>query len=362
MADWKQKISGAELSDQTKKFYVGQIERLLEETQKPIEWILSHPDETIEALGNTDYSLSTKRNRVSSICALFKYWGEASGDLSPEREKWCAAQKAMNKQSMDRVLEGVPTEREIVNWVPWNKVLDMERFMRKSEFASQRHLLLAMYTHMEPMRSDFGNVTIHQSQPPDQCTANENWIFLSSVPHQSTICLNQYKTHNKYGRFTRTVPESLVMIIRKSLIKNPRSHLFVSRDNQPYTKSNSFTKYANRTLYQIFGKHMSISLLRHSFISAIDFNKSTPGDLMSVSKNMMHSLSMQQMYRRAVPELSVNLDREDAPHYTAPLEPRANSSLYDEKKKRKKKKKKRKHAEQSQDMYHQSGSQRVFIV
>lgn len=358
---WKETIQNTDLSEKTKALYVGQIEKLLQETGKPIEWILAHPDETIRALDETDYSLPTKRNRVSSICSLFKYWGDASGELSPEREKWCAAQKRMNHESMVRILEGNPSTREIINWVPWNKVLRMERFLRKTEFASPKHLLLAMYTHIEPMRSDFGHVAILTAKP-EQCDSSMNWVFLSTVPHQSTICLNKYKTHNKYGTFTRILPESLVTILRANLAQHPRKYLFVTTSNMPYTKNNSFTKYANRTLYQIFGKHLSISLLRHSFISAIDYNRSTPGDLVSVSKNMMHSLSMQQMYRRSIPELSISLEGDaQAGDASRPEGVDERKEERREKKKKKTRRRRRRRESPTDPVYEGHGGRVLFV-
>lgn len=310
--DWKRYLLNSDISEASKKMYISQIDCLIESTKQPIEWIMSHPVEVLSAMEREDYSESMKKNRISSICSLFKHWDEAASEFPEERTAWANAQKSMNKQSMERTLTGDPSEREILNWVPWKKVLATESVLRKTECGSWRHLLLAMYTHIEPMRGDFGHVKIYTSEPPACETEQNNYLYLAPAQGQSRICLNEYKTSRKYGQFSRTIPESLVFIMTQSLREDPRDYLFVDVHGAPYAKKNSFVKFANRMLYSIFGKHMTISLLRHSFISAIDFNKSNAGDLMNVSRNMQHSIEMQQYYRRNVPEMQVALrdDRE----------------------------------------------------
>ncbi|MGA1564270.1 MAG: hypothetical protein ACO35C_06645 [Pontimonas sp.] len=323
---WQQFLRDSNLSEQTQNLYISQIQKIIDETERPVEWILSHPEETIRMFDNL--SESVKRNRLCAICSLFKHWPQAQSVLEEERARWCELHKTFTKRSAERIVNANATEREVVNWVPWKQVLKTEELLGKTEYASQRHLLLAMYTHIEPVRGDYGNVRIYMEEPqePSCDDEKENYIHLSASPGRSTLCLNRYKTCRKYGRFSRTIPDSLVAIVRKSLFDQPRDYLFVNTAGEPYTLNNSFVKFANRIFYGIFNKHMTISLLRHSFISAIDFNQSRPADLVQVSKNMMHSMAMQQFYRREIPEMEIALQSDDP----------------ERKKKKKKKKKKRK--------------------
>jgi hypothetical protein len=306
--DWKQYILSSDVSDLSKKMYISQIDKLIEDMEQPVEWIIAHPSQVYQRIRANGSSVSCMRNRVSAVCSLLKHWPSAGDEFKEERDTWCEYQKKLNSKNLERAMTGQPSEREVVNWVPWKRVLKTEEYLRTSEFGSLRHLVLAMYTHMEPMRGDFGNVRIYTTAPP-ACDAKDvgNYIFLSPHTGKSTICLNEYKTAKRYGQFNRALPESLVAVIRASLQNDPREYLFLSVSGEPYTKKNSYIKFANRMLYSIFGKHMSITLLRHAFISAIDFNASSAGDLMNVSKNMQHSIGMQQYYRRSVPETTVAL-------------------------------------------------------
>ncbi|NBS69140.1 hypothetical protein EBT31_09535 [bacterium] len=111
-------------------------------------------------------------------------------------------------------------------------------------------------------------------------------------------------------------------IIHESLRQNPRKFLFVQDNGEPYRRRNSFTKFSNRVLERIFGRNFTVSMIRHSFISeGIDFNKSPPGQLFDIAKNMHHSVAMQQLYRRHVdsdvpppPPTSYTVQMVDTPH------------------------------------------------
>jgi hypothetical protein len=358
--DWKRYILDSDISDASKKMYVSQLTLLLDETKQPIEWILSHPKDVLAMMDQGEFSDGMKKNRISSVCSLFKHWEEAAREFSNERTAWAEAQKTLNKQNIERTLTGDPSEREIVNWVPWRKVLDAESMLRKTECGSWRHLLLSMYTHIEPMRGDFGNVRLYTTEPPSCETSAGNYMYLSPTAGQSRICLNEYKTSKKYGQFSRSIPESLVFIIRASLRAEPRKYLFVNTNGQPYDKKNSFVKFANRMLYSIFHKHMSISLLRHSFITAIDFNKSNAGDLHQVSRNMQHSMEMQQYYRRNVPELNVSL--EDTPaRAQQPIPLRDREDREDREARRERRERRRKRRESRRSYINEDGAKIYYV-
>lgn len=311
MSSWQGYLQDPDLSEATQNAYKLHVQKLLDYVGKPVEWVLSHPKEVLAMMDNDpSVSNNTKRNRICAVCSLLKRWTTAASELAPERDVWMAAHKSLNKEKSESQMSGDPSEKELVNWVPWDKVLKAESVLAKTEFASLRHLVLSMYTHIEPVRADYGRLRLFWSDPPVCDADQENYVFISPSPGKSVLCLNRYKTVRRYGKFTRSLPESLVAVIRKSVHDDPRDYLFVTIHGEPYNLSNSFVKFVNRVLYDIFKKHMTISLMRHSFISAIDFNNSRPGDLIQVSKNMMHSVQMQQMYRRIVPEMEVQLEKE----------------------------------------------------
>jgi hypothetical protein len=301
----------SELGEVSKKQYVRQLKKIMETCgYDSVDDVLQNPVSAVRRLDQLQFSPSSKKAMVSSVCAVLKYNDDLQMRYPVEKKTWSEALREINKKEMERVSTAQPTQREMMNWVPWNDVLKKQRELHQTEYGSDRHLLLSLYTLIEPVRSDYGDVhvRIEDQSCDDLDKAGENYVKLSATSGASHMVLNKYKTHSKYGRFFRNIPDELVRIIAHNLEEAPREYLIIDTAGYPYTKSNSFNRYVNRTLYELFGKHITISLLRHSFISNIDFNKKTPAELMQISKNMQHSLGMQQLYRRHVPEFSVSLD------------------------------------------------------
>ena len=265
--------------------------------------IIRDPQKSIDKINSCDTSLASKKAMVAAVCALIKHDETLASTYAHVAPKWKNAMKSVNKIERDRVSTMEPSKREMDNWVSWQHVQTRERQLNSLEYGSDRHLILALYTLMEPVRCDYGNVEIYIGDKPDRDELNKkgvNYMRISKKSGKSYLVLNTYKTCRRYGCFSRYMPDDLVAIIVKNLEQNPRKHLIVSTSGRPYEKRNSYTRYVNETLFDIFGKRVTVSLLRHAYISSLDFNKLTPKDLGRISKNMQHSVGMQQMYRRRV--------------------------------------------------------------
>ena len=339
------------LSAASKSQYLRQLQKVVDVTKaSSIEHVILNPDGVLRTITMMQYSPSLKKSMVSSVCALFKYNESLRIKYPKEKEAWSTLLKNINRVEMDRVASAEPTPRETLNWVDWKTISAKERELAATEYASDRHMLLALYVLQEPVRSDYGNVHVCVDETPgrelDQ--KGENYILLSSTPGGSYLVLNKYKTKSRYGRFYRTVNDELVRIIACNLGRLPREYLVIDTAGEPYTNSGSFNKYVNRTLHEIFGKRVTINLLRHSFISGLDFNTSTPKQLMDISRHMMHSIGMQQLYRRHVDPVKVTLAEGGSidPPRTGPEGVQAESAELTEsmsRREHKKKHKKKKH-------------------
>lgn len=296
-------IQGSSLSKNSKIHYIRHLKKLVELSNKPLADIIQDPSGSVAMINGFEGSTATKKAMIAGVCALLKYDKELAAEYSSVITKWSVAMKSVNKIERDRVSSMQPSERELANWVDWKAVVAREKQLSKLEYGSDRHLILALYTLIEPVRCDFGNVELYIGDKPDRESLNErgiNYMRLSKKKGKSYLVLNKYKTCKKYGCYSRYLPDSLVNIIIANLEINPRRYLIVSTTGHPYEKRNSYTKYANSVLAGVFGKNITVSLLRHSYISNLDFNELTPKDLERISKNMQHSVGMQQMYRRRV--------------------------------------------------------------
>lgn len=271
----------------------------------PLTWIACNPRTVLRRLLAEYSNDGTRRRFVAAVRALFKH-NPALTETNPTCAlRWGRALESLNALHKERAESGEPSEREREAWVPWKEVLRAERRLAEEDPGGPDHLLLAMYCLMEPLRQNFGNVRIYGTHPPAETAAPNHLILLrnneAGGAGRAFLVLNDYKTSKRYGTFKRELPPPLVRILFKSLEAHPRRYLFVDRSGNPYEKQNSFTQHSNRTLERIFGRKVTVSLLRHAFISNLDFNEEPPSSLFQKARNMTHSIAMQQLYRRRVP-------------------------------------------------------------
>jgi len=292
---------------------------------KEIDTIIADPKKYIqfahEKYTSGDMSHASKKLLIATVCAVYKHHPEYETKFKEQRAAWSAALKESNQKEFDVVAHLEPSEKQLLNWVNWSCVLKKEQQLRATEYASDDHLLLSMYTLIEPARGDYGelHIVVDDSHARKLNKKGENYMFLTSEPGKSYLVLNQYKTVKSFGRFWRYLPDDLVRIIATNLERSPREYLFVNRRfRKPYDRR-AFIHMVNQTYRRIFGKNMTVSMMRHSFISSLDFNTTTPARLFEISKNMQHSVQMQQLYRRNVnvPEISVTL-QDDQPRTVPP--------------------------------------------
>lgn len=313
-------LKAESLSTSSKTQYLEKLATLTKLMGKPVEYIIDHPNQVVAVLSRRYPFPLTQRAFVAAVKAVFHYNEHLKVSKADQLQKYTDYQNEMSQAVTDRYMAAEPSDKERRNWVPWPEVLAREQQLARTEFGSGDHLLLAMYCLIEPLRQDYGalRILVDRDHPPEG--AKGNFLVIARDGSAGKLVLNRYKTAKKYGTFERPLPAPLLAVIKASLVAHPRAYLFVDETGEPYRKSNSFTQFSNRTLRRLFGKNFTVSLMRHSHISSIDFNASTPGELFQKSKNMAHSISMQQLYRRKVepiPGLSVVKE----PHAAQPPQP-----------------------------------------
>lgn len=308
------------LSESSKTQYLEKLATLSKHMGKSLEYMVDHPTEVVAALKQRYPSNTlTQRAFVVAIKALFIHNGDLKVTKAAQFQQYSEAQSEMSQAVTERYHAAQPSDKERRNWVPWPEVLAKERELAAREFGSTAHLVLAMYCLIEPLRQDYGKLRVLVDRQPPEGAAG-NYLVINPECTRGRLVLNTYKTAKSYGRYERDLPPALLAVIKASLLTSPRAYLFVDESGQPYRIKNSFTKFSNRILRRIFGKNFTVSLMRHSHISSIDFNASTPGELIEKSRNMAHSLHMQQLYRRKVePEPPLQVVKQ--PHAAAPPVP-----------------------------------------
>ena len=156
---------------------------------------------------------------------------------------------------------------------------------------SVHKLLLGFYTHLPPVRADYFATQI---VPFGEIPTSPNYIYHDAT--RSHLVLTDFKTSRIYKEITHDLPLPLHSQLVLSLSLQPRTFLFINKFHEPFNRY-TFSHWANQQLETIFKKGLTLTMLRHMFISTIDFNNSTPEQLQIIGNQMGHHISQQLLYK-----------------------------------------------------------------
>lgn len=151
-------------------------------------------------------------------------------------------------------------------------------------------LLIGFYTHLPPARADYYATQII---PFGHTPTQPNYLFHDQ--HHSQVVLTDFKTCQRYKEIRHDLPPELHRQLVLSLQAQPRSYLFVNQRGHPFRR-NGFIQWSISRLYEIFTKNLTLTMLRHIYISSLDFN-SPPAQLIQIGLKMGHHITQQMLYK-----------------------------------------------------------------
>jgi hypothetical protein len=287
MTDLMANILRSNLSSATKQNYESR-KRTLERTfNKPMEEILRAPVRYGRRIQEIWGEPKTQIGYIAFILSLFKHNAKLRKKKSTE-ERWRNIMIPLQEEIEDKRKTNEPTERQQKGYVPFEEIA-----LKRSEYpkGSEERLLLAMYSLRPPARADYNALRIYDTEPEE--LEDPNYIVLDYPPR---LVLHEYKTAKRYGRYEEVLPPELVEEICESIIEQPRDYLFGKRSG------NTYTRYVNRMLSRMFGKPLTIGLIRHAAVNSIDMNTATTKEKERLAKRMMHNTKQQEEYRLLFPQ------------------------------------------------------------
>lgn len=292
------------LKDQTKSLYLRKIQ-LVQNDIWPgasLSTILKNPEIFKQKLEG--FCLKTKGRLgencgdhykdgiFSAIMAIFTYNDTLKENYAILFEKWKDVQRTVREPIEQKYKSNKPTVRQEQAYIQFDKLVEIRD---RLPHGSQEQLLLSMYTHIPPARSDYHKTRIYTKKPHQDTEGN--YIVLNNNP---TLVLQDFKTAKIYKKIEIQLPPELVNDIQKSLDIFPRKYLFVSpRTNTPFDIPSSFNTWANRILKNITGKkEFTLSMLRHIYITRRDLKLEEKSGLEQdeIARAMGHSISTQRRY------------------------------------------------------------------
>ena len=191
---------------------------------------------------------------------------------------WLRASKELEAQQQARLKANEPSARQQRGYVDFKEVIKVRTALAKG---SRQCLLLAFYTMIPPLRCDLNRVALLQCPAsaatisPDEVDAvrENNFLCLPADRKKPAILvLREFKTANSAGIWRRTLPMNLTQELWTSLqAESPRRWLFTTKSGSPYTAEN-FSKWCCAVLQKLFGRPLTLTLLRHSYLNSMDWN------------------------------------------------------------------------------------------
>jgi len=260
------------------------------ESPKTINKLVENPRESYEILKNTTkikHSATNHHIYISSVVAYIKYIMNNDKLL----KEWKEIEKENWKPIAEHYDENVPTEMQTDKVISFCELNDIRLSLEKG---SIERLLLSFYTLIEPIRADYFATEILSV---DEEATEDNYIVIDEAKETGLLIVRDFKTKNKYEKIENVISSELMSELRASLDKQPRKYLFTTAENvtKPFTRK-LFSNWACRTLTRILKHPMTLTALRHIYITKKLNDKTSTKELVTIAKKMGHSRDIQRIY------------------------------------------------------------------
>ena len=292
---------GNDLSESSRKTYIANAKRLLKYfgNSAKLSEVLCNPVYVMEALDRTPLSLNSRANLVNTMCAILRHSERAQTTAYQAlRPQWQAIADSLSGELKTIARESGKSARENAAWITPEEINGKLKQLAKDEFGSQRHLLLALFALLPPVRGgDYGHVYIATAANEDD--GKGNVLLLNLRDETADLVIRLHKTAKTYGAIGGKLPRTLYDIVVSSLAQKPRSWLFVKSDSGPFTSEQTFNKWANNEFFSIFGKHVTANIFRHVFSSeTFRSGKMSYGEVADRAAALGHSVEKHLSYMR----------------------------------------------------------------
>jgi hypothetical protein len=266
--------------------YIKKLVQWVSYRDKSLEYLINNKEEALEILKEAPIK-QTATNHHVYISAIVGYLTHVVKKENKIKE-WKEIQRGNWEPLSEHYAKNEPSEKQKDKVIEWSKIEEVRESLEEGSF---ERLLLSFYTLMEPIRADYYATEIIKDGEESK---EENYIKLTN--EKAIVIVNDFKTKNKYNKIENTLNEKLNRELRVSLEKYPRKYLFVMEDREkPYTRK-LFSNWACRTLTRVLKQQMTLTVLRHLYISE-KIKEETPLDeLKEIAKKMGHSRDMQRVY------------------------------------------------------------------
>lgn len=274
--------------------YVKHLNAVVRVTEKRLREAIEDPRGTYARLAIEYPNVNSRASVVTAVLSVFRHDPELCTALPDAHLAW--RERLDNLRAVQRIRRTAsePNAKQLASYVSFADIRDKcEQLRRSGPHATRKDstafLLLSFYSHQLPKRADLGALKVYNDADPN---ADGNYVVLRAVGgrHASTLVMNDYKTAKSYGRYEEELHPRFVEDLRASLRHHPRSHVWVDRTGKAFASNDSFGTYVTNTFRNIFGvENCGAGMLRHAYISELDFNSMTEAKRAAIARGMLHT-------------------------------------------------------------------------
>jgi len=250
------------------------------------EWFSNNQHKIIEILKSRPHT--SINAMLTPVCVLIN---------DPEKTSFLRTEMLKNAIEYNKsASSGVKTETQEENWIPYDEVVEKwnewkikaDDIIKLPDYMQTEHvkidfkkfILLSLTSgiYFPPRRSEWVSMKFKNYDPEkDNYIDFENKLFI----------INKYKTSRFYGQSRIPIPDQLLYYMQKfiEIVKPPTEYLFTSSRGEPFINSR-----LTDILNSIFGKKVSVTMLRHIYKSHKYPNIPPLTQLRDDAKQMGHSL------------------------------------------------------------------------
>jgi hypothetical protein len=182
--------------------------------------------------------------------------------------------------------------------IKWENILELEKKLRKEQFASNAHLLVAQISLILPRRLlDYAKMEVFKGKSEFDKSKEPNKMLLDTRNKCAHMSISDYKTAKAYGAYEAKLTGVLYEVIKTSLAEHKRKFLFENTNHDPCT-SGTFSKYVTDTFKKVLGVSLGMNNIRH--LKVTDFNKGNPSlrQREELAWQMGSSVALQNYYNQ----------------------------------------------------------------
>ena len=256
----------------------------MKQNHNDIEWFSNQYQSILDYL-NINTKKSTRKSILSALYVLTN---------RPEyREQMIADAKDINEEYREQK----KSQKQRENWISVQQIKDKyEELYHQVQNIFKKRAIGDISVIMDYLLVGFlGGVLMPPRRSLDYALLKWRDYDKKTDNYYSrgNLYFNRYKTSDTYGLTVVDVPKDLNTVLKKWLKINPSAYVLMSSNGNPLSSSQ-----ITRSLNRIFGKQVSVNMLRHIFLTNYYENMPKLTAMHNIASKMGHNLTTALEYAK----------------------------------------------------------------